>query len=280
MPFAGSIFQLSRRVTLTNLCIGGSRHVATKAYAEHIPLGIFENAFLAAGSAVVSLLDPRRGDMVAALGETTAGSALPRLRDTMLASEEGRRILKQRPRINSSSVDMDKLAQLPVGTFGRAYITWLERCGVTPDTRTPVRYIDDPELAYVMKRYRECHDLYHCITSMPVRVEYELALKFFEFANLGLPMTALAAMSSPLRLNASKRSRLFKEYVPWALRCGGAARSLITVYWEERWEQNIEDLKDELGIWDPPTATWAKPLKEAKLATAARALRIDEDQKF
>jgi ubiquinone biosynthesis protein COQ4 len=76
--------------------------------------------------------------MIAALGETTAGPALPRLRDRMLASDEGRRILKERPRINSSTVDMNTLAQLPEGTFGRAYINWLERCGVTPDTRTPV----------------------------------------------------------------------------------------------------------------------------------------------
>jgi ubiquinone biosynthesis protein COQ4 len=76
--------------------------------------------------------------MVAALGETTAGPALPRLRDHMLASEEGRRILKERPRVNSSTVDMAALARLPEGTFGKAYVTWLERCGVTPDTRTPV----------------------------------------------------------------------------------------------------------------------------------------------
>lgn len=77
--------------------------------------------------------------MVAALGETTAGPALPRLRDLMLESAEGRKILKDRPRINTSTVDMSKLAQCPEGTFGKAYITWLERCGVTPDTRSPVR---------------------------------------------------------------------------------------------------------------------------------------------
>jgi ubiquinone biosynthesis protein COQ4 len=78
-------------------------------------------------------------DMVAALGETTAGPILPRLRDIMLRSAEGRRILKQRPRVNSDTIDMGRLAQYPEGTFGRAYITWLQRCGVTPDTREPVR---------------------------------------------------------------------------------------------------------------------------------------------
>jgi ubiquinone biosynthesis protein COQ4 len=77
--------------------------------------------------------------MVAALGETTAGPTVSWLRDTMLKSPEGRQILKDRPRINSTTVDMDSLAQLPDGTFGKAYVTWLERCGVTPDTREPVR---------------------------------------------------------------------------------------------------------------------------------------------
>ena len=76
--------------------------------------------------------------MVAALGETTAGPSLPRLRDTMLESPEGRQILKERPRVNSKTVDMARLAQYPEGSFGLAYHTWLKRCGVTPDTREPV----------------------------------------------------------------------------------------------------------------------------------------------
>ncbi|KAF9556036.1 Coq4-domain-containing protein [Agrocybe pediades] len=262
--------QQRRRIPTTNPTII-TRSVATKpAYEGHIPLNWFENAFLAAGSAFMSLADPRRGDMVAALGETTAGPSLPRLRDRMLESPEGRQILKDRPRVNSSTINMDELAQYPEGSFGRAYVTWLERCGVTPDTREPVHYIDDPELAYVMQRYRECHDFYHCITNMPVSVEYEIALKYFEFANLGLPMTALSALFGPLRLTPQKRARLFSEYVPWALKCGGSAQSLITVYWEKRWSQNVEEMKKEFGIWDAPPARWSKPLSEAKAAAEKR----------
>ncbi|KAH9047062.1 coenzyme Q biosynthesis protein Coq4-domain-containing protein [Lactarius hengduanensis] len=248
-----------------------TRHIKTEpAYPGHIPLNWFENAFLAAGSAFMSLADPRRADMVAALGETTAGPVLPYLLDNMLASEEGRRILKERPRINTSTVDMAALARLPENTFGHAYVTWLERCGVTPDTRDPVHYIDDPELAYVMQRYRECHDFYHALCGLPVSVEYELALKVFEFANLGLPSAALST-AAVVRLNAAKRARFFSEYMPWALRCGSAARSVITVYWEERWSQDLEELKKELGVWDPPPAKWRKPLSEAKEAAARRA---------
>ncbi|KAG9015157.1 Ubiquinone biosynthesis protein [Tulasnella sp. JGI-2019a] len=233
------------------------------AYPGHYPLNTLQNAFMAVGSAVAALRDPRRGDMIAALGETTAGSSLNYLRDAMLASAEGRRVLRERPNVNSATVDMDALRTLPEGSFGRAYVTWLEKCGVTPDTREPVHYIDDPELAYVMKRYRESHDFYHCICNLPVNVESELALKFFEFANFGIPMTLISGLFGHLKLDTVKRERLFREYVPWAMRCGGSAHPLITVYWEERWTQNVEEMKKEFGIWDPPAAVWPAPLSEA-----------------
>jgi ubiquinone biosynthesis protein Coq4 len=70
----------------------------------------------------------RNLNMIAALGETTAGLNLSRLRDLLLESPEGWHILKDRPCVNSSTINMNKLAQYPDGCFGRAYVTWLERC--------------------------------------------------------------------------------------------------------------------------------------------------------
>lgn len=92
--------------------------------------------------------------MVAAFGELTAGPVLPGLRDKMLASGEGRAILKERPRINTKTVNLAALSGLPEGTLGRAYITWLERCGVTPDTRAPVRsFVFVPSLHTSLTRH-------------------------------------------------------------------------------------------------------------------------------
>ena len=34
----------------------------------------------------------------------------------------------------------------------------------TPDERSPVHFVDDPELAYVMRRYREAHDFWHVLS--------------------------------------------------------------------------------------------------------------------
>lgn len=114
---------------------------ANGAYASsegYIHLNWFENAFLAAGSMLASFNNPRRADMISALSETTAGPALPRLRDVMIKSAEGRQILKDRPRLTSETINIESLKNLPEGSFGRAYLTWLERNGVTPDTREPV----------------------------------------------------------------------------------------------------------------------------------------------
>lgn len=41
---------------------------------------------------------------------------------------------------------------------------------VTPDTRAEVKFIDDEELAYVMQRYREVHDLMHTVLGMPTNM--------------------------------------------------------------------------------------------------------------
>ena len=95
-------------------------------------------------------------------------------------------------------------------------------CCRTMDSSWPfqVHYVQDAELAYVMQRYRECHDLYHCVVNLPVAVEYELAVKFFEFANLGLPVAGFAAAFGHLPISSKKRARLFNDYVPWAIKCG------------------------------------------------------------
>jgi len=104
-----------------------------------------------------------------------------------------------------------------------------------------------------MQRYRECHDFYHVISGpFSVSVAAELVVKWFELANFGLPVAALSAVFGPLRLSSAARTRLFKTYVPWALRAGSDAQPLINVYWEKEWEKPIDQLRAELRIELPP----------------------------
>lgn len=71
---------------------------------------------------------------------------------------------------------------------------------VTPDSRMPVRFMDDPELAYVMTRYRECHDLVHTILGMPTNMLGEVSVKWVEALNTGLPMCYGGAIFGAMRL--------------------------------------------------------------------------------
>lgn len=140
---------------------------------------------------------------------------------------------------------------LPENSVGRAYVTWLDREGVSPDTRDNVKYIDNEECAYVMQRYRESHDFYHALTGLPVFVEGEVALKAFEFANTMLPMTGLS-LFAVTRMKPAERSRFWQTYLPWALSNGLESKEIINVYWEEELERDVNDLRAELGIERPP----------------------------
>ncbi|KAL8641396.1 MAG: hypothetical protein Q9228_001785 [Teloschistes exilis] len=244
-------------------------------YDGHFPLTFTERSVLAAGSAMTSLFDPRRGDLIATLGETTATPYfIHRLRDAMLSSPTGRRILRDRPRVTSRTMSLQCLRTLPDKTVGRAYASWLDREGVSPDTRDSVRYIDDEECAYVMQRYRECHDFYHALTGLPVMVEGEVALKAFEFANTLLPMTGLS-LFAVLRLKPAERSRFLYTYLPWALTNGLRSKDIINVYWEEQLERNVDELRMELGIEQPPDLRQIRrALKEQRKTAKEKRERI------
>lgn len=121
---------------------------------------------------------------------------------------------------------------------------------MTPDTRDTVQYIDDEECAYVMQRYRECHDFYHALTGLPVVVEGEIALKAFEFSNTLLPMTGLS-MFALLRMKKTERQRFWSIYGPWAIKNGISSQEVINVYWEEVLEKDVQEVRDMLGIEIP-----------------------------
>ena len=214
-------------------------------------------------------------DMIAALGETTATPYfIYRLRNAMLSSSTGRRILRDRPRITSKTMSVTYLRSLPKNSVGRAYVSWLDREGVSPDTRDSVKYIDNEECAYVMQRYRECHDFSHAITGLPVIVEGEVALKAFEFANTVLPMTGLS-MFAVTRLKAAERSRFWSTYLPWALTNGLKSKEIINVYWEEQLEKDVGDLRKELGIERPPDLRETRKIsKEQRRAAKEKRERM------
>lgn len=100
----------------------------------------------------------------------------------------------------------------------------------------------------------ETHDFAHTLFGLPANLIPEIALKMFEAHQTKLPMPLLSSLTvlSPFNtLTSSGRATLLRDYLPWAIRAADECRPLIGVYWERRWEQGMDDLRQELGVVMP-----------------------------
>ncbi|XP_066250822.1 ubiquinone biosynthesis protein COQ4 homolog, mitochondrial [Euwallacea similis] len=231
-----------------------TRYLSTTASFEedferfHCSINPFQRSLLTVGSATLSLLNPYRGDLIACLGETTGENALKYMKFRMEQSREGRQILQEQPRINTSTVQMNYLKHLPEDTLGYTYHKFLEKNGVTPDSRSLVQFVDDVELAYVMQRYREVHDLIHTILQMPTNMLGEVTVKWVEALQFKLPMCIGGAIFGAVRLKTKHRQLYLKHYLPWAVKTGTNADFLLNIYFEKRWEQKLSEFYEEVNI--------------------------------
>eukprot|EP00898_Chlorokybus_atmophyticus_P001995 jgi/Chlat1/2797/Chrsp187S00198 len=203
-------------------------------YPGYQPLSLLQRAGVAAAAAAGALLNPARADLVAAVGETTGGLALARMRDRMRRDPVGQTLLSDRPRISDESLHAAGIFSMPADTFGGAYAGFMGRRGFHADDRPMVRYVDDEELAYVAARAREVHDFWHTLFGT------------------GLPMCALAVAGAPMRLHAEKRRALREVYYPWALKAGTTCADLICLRYEDHFAENLDELRKRWRIIPAP----------------------------
>lgn len=112
--------------------------------------------------------------------------------------------------------------------------------------------MDDVDLAYVMQRYREVHDLVHALLSMPTNMLGEVLVKWVEAIQTELPLCWYGGLFGATRLNAKGKHFYLNGGLQWALQCGHEAKDLLCVFYEQRFEQDLEDLRAELCIPKPP----------------------------
>ncbi|KAH9105692.1 hypothetical protein LEN26_014689 [Aphanomyces euteiches] len=226
-----------------------TRHIL---YKSHVPTTPLQKISVAVGSALSVIANPERGDMLAALGDVTGAVALRQMHLRMYSDPVGRQILAEKPRFRSSVVDIGALRSLPADTFGYAYTQYMDAHGFEADGRAEVRFVDDPELAYVMQRYRESHDFFHTLFGLPPSEFAEIILKYVELVQTGLPVCTLSGFVGPLRLTSNERQQLLCKYIPWAYRAGRQAPFLLNVYFEQEFETPLDELRSRLRILMPP----------------------------
>jgi ubiquinone biosynthesis protein COQ4 len=207
-------------------------------------------------AAAAAFRNPGRADLVAALGENLPGTAAV-LRGhikQLQMSEEGRSVLRERPLMTISC--LDSIAHLKDSTLGGAYHNFLQKHGFASSERPEATFLSDPDVAYMIQRYRDMHDIYHVLTNLPPTLLGEVALKYFEALHTGLPVAVMAAAIGPLRLTSSQRGRLFREYVPWAQANANSCKNLLGVYFERRWEEPLMELRQELQLTPFENQKW------------------------
>ncbi|CCW66732.1 unnamed protein product [Phytomonas sp. Hart1] len=159
-----------------------------------------------------AIRDPSNADAVAAVGELSALHALENMKSRMMADLTGRAILLKQPLVTDELLAVAE--KQPVHTFGRRYVAYMIHNRFNPDDRTPVLYIADPILRYIMTRYRQCHDFLHTLSGCGRTVEEELVVKILEWQHTGLPLGFLSLLGGGVYLTSEQRQKL-KIYWEW-----------------------------------------------------------------
>jgi ubiquinone biosynthesis protein COQ4 len=172
---------------------------------------------------------------------------LPRVAQRMAEQPSGRELLRERPAIDSRSVDFGWLRSLPADTLGGAYVRSLDRQGLDPDIFQPPPGLPE-DLAYVAQRVRQTHDLWHVLTGLPTDIPGEVALQAFQLAQLDQKFSQAIVLFGLLFFGV-RYPRMWRM-VSRARRAGHAASFLLAAPWEEFWTQPLALVRERFGIAD------------------------------
>ena len=110
----------------------------------------------------LKVLEKRPDDSVAAplFNASLDGDVFQRLCSELAKSDDGRELLATRPSLQGSSIDLAALGRLPEGTLGNAFARYFSDNGIQP-FESPYEVRNDVD--YLVKWYRETHDLHHVV---------------------------------------------------------------------------------------------------------------------
>src|SRR6184192_2830400 len=153
------------------------------------------------GQAIVRVLgDSTKTHEIHRVEEITGRPRFRRIQAAMEATPEGRRLLAEQPKLSSELVDYDRLRALPETTFGGAYVRHLDINGITADYQAAAtRHVDDPTMAYLMRRFRQTHDVWHALLGLGITGHEEVIIHWFSFGQLRLPVSAMIMLLGTMK---------------------------------------------------------------------------------
>jgi ubiquinone biosynthesis protein COQ4 len=215
------------------------------------------------GLAVVRVMgDSTRTHEIHRVEEITGRPRYRALLRRMVDTPEGQRLLAERPELSSDHIDYDELRRLPATTLGGAYARHLDDNGLSADYQAAAtHHVDDPDMAYLMRRFRQTHDVWHALLGIGTTGHEEVLIHWFSYGQLQLPVSALIMLFGTLKhLLLERRWTALRRSTLEAYQAGRDAAPLLPVYWEDLWEEPIERVRERYGI---------RPLDRSRFSAAA-----------
>jgi ubiquinone biosynthesis protein COQ4 len=213
-------------------------------------MGLFNDSYLV-GRAVVRVLgDSTKTHEIHRVEEITGRPRYRRLLAELSSSDAYRDLLRDRPELSSDQVDYDALRALPDTTLGGAYVRHLDGNHITADYQAAAtHHVDDPDLAYLMRRFRQTHDVWHALLGLGISGHEEVIIHWFSWGQLRLPVSALImAFGTMKHLVLERRWGALRHSAPEAYRTGRDARPLLGVYWEQMWDQPLDAVRSRFAL--------------------------------
>jgi len=198
----------------------------------------------------LKVLEKHPDDSVAApvFNASIDSEVFQRLCTQLAKSEDGRELLTTRPSLQRSNLDLAALGRLPEGTLGNAFARYFSVNGIQP-FESPYEVRNDVD--YLVKWYRETHDLHHVVTGYATHSLGEMELQAFVAGNLGLRTSVLILLfAAVLQPHGLPPIWKYARKLRAAYRRGRQSEQLIRLRYERFWDAPVETVRRQLRI--PP----------------------------
>jgi ubiquinone biosynthesis protein COQ4 len=188
------------------------------------------------------------------------GDMAGRRLERFLEHPEGRRLYFERSSLMTAVCDRRALAAMPEGSFGRAYLEYLEGNGYDPAGISDLRKQTDPVAdrdaggEWFAERVDLMHDLWHVLTGYGTDGAGEAALLPFSLAQYGGRSNLLLTLGAGLESWRRLRSPHWFAYLWRAWRRGRRAARLDVLPYEELLALPLDAVRDAVGIEAPERA--------------------------
>jgi ubiquinone biosynthesis protein COQ4 len=213
-------------------------------------MGLARDSYLVARAVVRVMGDSNLTHEIHRVEEITGRPAYRKLLDELRRDPDGERLLAERPELSSDFVDYEELRRMPATTLGGAYVRHLDGNGITADYQAArTRHVEDEEMAYLMRRFRQTHDVWHALLGLGIHGHEEVVIHAFSYGQMRLPVSAMVVSFGSLKhIVMERRWGALRHSLREAYQVGREAEPLIKVIWEDQWAEPLDGVRARYNV--------------------------------